>query len=318
MIFERKKIQTEILGEYLKSARQNLGMSLEDVARQTNIQLKFLEALENGQFKGLPADVYIFGFLRQLADLYQTDSQELITQFKKEKGIELQIIKPIGTAGQSWQKKYFGELVVTPKILSLIGGLLFIVVTVIYIVWQVLSINKTPGLDISSPSNNSVVMGSSVDVRGHTDPSALVTVNNENVFVNDKGDFDIQVGLTPGPKTISITSSNRFGKSVSKNINVTSAALAGNNNALVLKINFSAAAILTVMVDEQQPLTLNFNSGDSKTFTGQQKIILSTSDAGATIVYLNGQNLGALGKSREPLNNIPFYAQASSTDGSGK
>jgi hypothetical protein len=220
--------------------------------------------------------------------------------------------------GGARYKKYFGHLVITPKILSFIAGLLFVTLTVVYIVWQVLSINKTPGLEIAAPANNSVIMGSSVDVRGSTDPSALVTVNNENVFVSQQGGFDIQVGLTPGPKTIIVTASNRFGKFISQILNITSAAVAVGNNPLVLKINFTAPAVLTAAVDEQPPLTLNFNSGDSKTFTAQQKIILSTSDAGATVVSLNGQNLGVLGKAREPLNNIPFYAQASSTDNSGK
>ena len=202
MLFERKKIQTEILGEYLKSARENLGLSVDEVSKKTGIKLIFLAALENSQFKILPADVYVYGFLRQLAGLYSAAALELINQYKKEKGIALQMTKPRPSGPLSWYKGFWGSLVITPKVLTLIAGLAFIILTVAYIIWQVLSINKTPFLKIISPANNSVILGSSLDVSGQTDPSTLVTVNAENVFVNAKGEFDTVVGLTPGRKPL--------------------------------------------------------------------------------------------------------------------
>lgn len=309
MLFERKKIHTEILGEFLKSARCSMHLTPEEVSKKTGIKQKFLEGLEVGEFNSLPADVYIFGFLRQLSALYSADPDELVAQFKKEKGIELQISKSANPHAVSLNQKLFGRMVVTPKIISLVAGVLFVSLTVAYIIWQVLSINKTPGLIIFSPANNSVVLGSSADIKGQTDPAAQVSVNQENVFVNNTGGFETQIGLTPGPKTILITASNRFGKSISQTINITSAAVA-SGTPLVLKINFNAAVALSAAIDDQSTQAFNFNTGDSKVFTAKQKIVLSTSDAGGTVVWLNGQNLGSMGKNKEQLNNVSFFAPA--------
>lgn len=317
MLFERKKIQTEILGEFLKSARESLHLTLEQVSQKTGIKLTFLESLESGQFSHLPADVYIFGFLRQLAAIYSADPDELVNQFKKEKGIELQITKSSGIRGVGWRQKLLGRMVVTPKIISLVAGFMFVTLTVVYIIWQVLSINKTPGLTIFSPANNSVVFGSSVDVRGQTDPAASVLVNQQNVFVDDKGGFDTQVGLTPGPKTIFVSASNRFGKSIEQSLNITSAAIA-SSTPLVLKLNFNATVTLSAGIDDQAAQVFNFSAGDSKVFTARQKIILSTSDAGSTVVWLNGQNLGSMGKNREQLNNVSFFAPTVQTSPAAK
>ena len=46
MIFEKKKIQIETLGEYLREVRGNLQLSLEEVAKKTNIKPAFLKGLE--------------------------------------------------------------------------------------------------------------------------------------------------------------------------------------------------------------------------------------------------------------------------------
>ena len=76
MVFERKKIQLETLSEYLQEAREALGLSAEEVAAKTSIKLFFLQALESGEFKKLPPDVYVLGFLKQLAELYSVESDK--------------------------------------------------------------------------------------------------------------------------------------------------------------------------------------------------------------------------------------------------
>jgi hypothetical protein len=47
---------------------------------------------------------------------------------------------------------------------------------------------------------------------GKTDPSATVTVNNEQVAVDDSGEFRKQLTLFSGKNTITVTAKNTFGK----------------------------------------------------------------------------------------------------------
>ncbi len=313
MIFEKKKIQIETLGEYLASVRNNAKLTISEVGKKTGIKLIFLESLEKGEFAILPADVYVLGFLKQLSMLYSIDSEEIIDQYKKERGIQKQLIKQADFLKTPWYKRIFPKMVVTPKILTLILGLSFVLLTVAYIVWQVWSINKTPSLLVFSPQNNEIIQNAFLEVSGQTDPADTVSVNSQNIFVDGSGLFKAQIGLSQGQKEIVITSQNRFGRSVSKTISVTGVvnAAIGNSSSLLLVVDFSGPVTLTVSADDQPGQTMAFNAGDSKTFNATQKIILSTSDAGATKVSLNGQSLGAMGKPKEQLDNVPFFAQSS-------
>lgn len=309
MIFEKKKIQIETLSEYLTSVRLNLDLSREEVCKKTGISLKFLDSLETGNFKILPADVYVNGFLKQLATLYSVDQEPLIDQYKKELGISQQLSKTTDNFSGSWRKKYFGKVIVTPKILSFGMGALFVAMSLAYIIWQVWSINKTPSLEIFQPADNSVIAASFVSVLGRTDPGMNVTVNGQTIFVDSSGGFQTQLGLSPGSEEISITAKNRFNKTFSKTVNITGAAPAPGSISpqLQLKVDFTSAVVLTVTIDSQASQTLTFNQGDSKIFMANKQAVLSTSDAGATKITLNGQVLGPMGRPKEVLNNVFFY-----------
>lgn len=205
-------------------------------------------------------------------------------------------------------------MVITPKILSLILGLTFVLLTIGYIAWQLWSIDKTPVLVVSQPTDNAVIPGSVVNVSGHTDPGADVTVNGQSIFVDSKGVFQTQAALSSGPEEITIMAANRFGKSLSKTINVTGAgSISSTPGPFQLSLSFSGPVSLSFAIDDQPSQTVSFSLGDNKTFTATQKILISTSDAGATKVSFNGQNLGAMGRPKEQLDNVQFFAQATST-----
>lgn len=310
MVFETRKIQTETLSEYLFSIRQNLGMDAKKVVEKTGMSLKFLQSLETGKLNNLPADVYVYGFLRQLGQLYNINPEELVLQYKKEKGIHIQINKQNSSQNTIWYKKYFNKIVITPKVISILFGLFFVVSTILYIIWQVWSINKTPDLVIISPEDYQTVSGASVEVSGTTNPGMSVTVNGENVFVEPNGGFKTQLGLSTGPTQIVVTAANKFGKFTSKSINLSTSAESAVENILTIKIDFTDKVVLDYSIDNQPMQVLSFSAGDSKTFFAKQKISLNTTDAGATKVTLNGQLLGVLGKSKEVLKDVTFFPQA--------
>ncbi|MEZ4359055.1 MAG: helix-turn-helix transcriptional regulator [Kofleriaceae bacterium] len=55
------------LGEWLRGGRVLRGLSIADIARVTKIQARILEDLEAGEAEGLPADVFVRGFVRSYA-----------------------------------------------------------------------------------------------------------------------------------------------------------------------------------------------------------------------------------------------------------
>lgn len=69
------------LGELLRSARESNGLNIKDVAEQTKIRNFYIEQLEENTLEGLPQPIFVKGFLRNLARLYDIDAQEVLAQY---------------------------------------------------------------------------------------------------------------------------------------------------------------------------------------------------------------------------------------------
>ena len=52
---------------WLRAGRDRRNLTIDDVAKITKIQPRILEKLESGQFDGLPAAVFVKGFVRSFA-----------------------------------------------------------------------------------------------------------------------------------------------------------------------------------------------------------------------------------------------------------
>ncbi len=316
MIFQIKKVKIETLSEYLVAARKELRLSLDEVVKTTGIASRFLKCLESANFGQLPADVYVIGFLKQLAQIYRVPVSSLIDQFKKERGIEQQVeiaqAKP-----QSKFQSYFSQLVITPKLMSVLGGSLLVFLTIGYVVWQIISLNTTPSLEILEPHNNQAVTASFVSVKGATDVGTAVTINNEPVFVNSGGKFETTLGVAPGQKELVFEAKNKFDKILQKRIllvvqpqltGATENPTSSGTEPMRLELKFAKSATISVIVDGVNLPQETISAGSSKLIKATNKILLSTSDAGGTQGYLNGKSLGKLGRDGETLQNIPFSA----------
>jgi cytoskeleton protein RodZ len=66
----------------LREAREASDESLDDVANQSRISRKYLEALEEGRFSDLPGNTYTLGFIRTYADHLGLDGNELVIRYK--------------------------------------------------------------------------------------------------------------------------------------------------------------------------------------------------------------------------------------------
>ncbi|MCM3631968.1 helix-turn-helix domain-containing protein [Paenibacillus camelliae] len=72
------------LGALLKTARQEKGLSLDDVQEQTKIRKRYLEALEEGDFKVLPGKFYIRAFIKNYAECVGLDAEEVLKHYQNE------------------------------------------------------------------------------------------------------------------------------------------------------------------------------------------------------------------------------------------
>ena len=70
-------------GERLRGLRLDRGLELEDISVETKISRRLLEALESGSFERLPMRVFSRNFVRQIADLLDSDSESVVTDFER-------------------------------------------------------------------------------------------------------------------------------------------------------------------------------------------------------------------------------------------
>ncbi len=71
-------------GADLRTARERLGWSLEDIAAGLHIRLCHLEALEEGRITLLPGNAYAVGYVRSYARALGLDAEEMVRRFKNE------------------------------------------------------------------------------------------------------------------------------------------------------------------------------------------------------------------------------------------
>ena len=121
----------ESIGEKLRLAREQHTYTLDQVARDTNVARRFLQALEEEDFAAFPGETYAMGFLRTYAEYLGLDADELIGLFRN-----LQIQE---------QPLPMNELLDTrrhipPRLLYLGGGAVVVVLAIAALVlWQALS-----------------------------------------------------------------------------------------------------------------------------------------------------------------------------------
>jgi cytoskeleton protein RodZ len=81
-------VETDVptVGERLRAAREEKGISLEDVAAQTRIPLRHLQSIETADWDALPAPTYTTGFAKSYATAVGLDRVEIGDQLRAEMG----------------------------------------------------------------------------------------------------------------------------------------------------------------------------------------------------------------------------------------
>jgi cytoskeletal protein RodZ len=112
----------ESLGEKLRTARGSKGLSLSEVSRETNISVRFLEALEIEDFSSFPGETYITGFIRSYGSFLKLNPQELLSLYRIIKIQEQPVPVEKLIKAPSRAPAIIGALALVLVILALIGG----------------------------------------------------------------------------------------------------------------------------------------------------------------------------------------------------
>jgi len=66
----------------LAGLRETRGLSLHEIARSTNITIRYLQAIERGEFEKLPGGIYTTSYIRQYAEAAGCDQNVLLDRYR--------------------------------------------------------------------------------------------------------------------------------------------------------------------------------------------------------------------------------------------
>ncbi|WP_409174275.1 RodZ domain-containing protein [Brevibacillus fortis] len=72
------------LGQVLQRAREEKGITLDDIQRITKIQRRYLEAIERGHFHVLPGHFYARAFIKSYAEAVGLDPNHILSHFQSD------------------------------------------------------------------------------------------------------------------------------------------------------------------------------------------------------------------------------------------
>jgi cytoskeletal protein RodZ len=186
-------------------------LSLEEVCARSSIKQVFLVSLEQGDYHRLPPEVYVAGFLRQLAELYSLDAASLIAQYKKERDLLLEQAAVRAASEPLW-RVLLSRITITPTLVTVGSAAIIILFALAYVLYQIILINGEPRLTLTEPATGQHVTNSFIRVAGMADPGTTVTVNDQQVFVGSSGAFAATIGLASGQQELVVTAKNKFNK----------------------------------------------------------------------------------------------------------
>lgn len=73
-----------MVGEILKNRREELGRDLREIANTLKIRYDYLKAIEDGDLKRLPAEVYLKGYLLEYAKVLNLDTETIMNTYNQE------------------------------------------------------------------------------------------------------------------------------------------------------------------------------------------------------------------------------------------
>ncbi len=89
-----KDLPSTGIGALLRQQRLGLGLAIEDIAQETRISCRYLEAIERNDFESLPSLIFTRNFVRQFALLLRLDPEPLLTELPTQDEASVRLPDP--------------------------------------------------------------------------------------------------------------------------------------------------------------------------------------------------------------------------------
>ena len=181
------------LGEFLQQARENAGLSVDELAHIVNLRPGLIRAMESNDFLPCGGDTYARGHIRNIAQITRINSQELLAMYDAEhsvdsRSIHSQLVDNNAAAIRSENRKLSWKILVgaSLSIVLLIGVAQFAISAVdsepatTLMVTEEVEPSQTP---TPSPTASAAPSATSSTVNNELTLSIAATRGNSNIDV---------------------------------------------------------------------------------------------------------------------------------------
>ena len=169
------RMRKKTIGDVLRLARINQGLSLEELQEKTEIQLNFLEAMEADDFDQLPSTFYARSFLRKYAWAVELDERIVLDAYDSGSMItyeEVDVDEEALSGRRRSNKKKTSYLPLFYFVLFALSILIFVT----YYVWNYIQTQPSPSsASYSVVNSTSSTTSTSSSSSGQTSSSSSTT-----------------------------------------------------------------------------------------------------------------------------------------------
>lgn len=197
------------VGQILKEERERKFYTLDEIEKATKIRKELLIALEADEYSKLPPPTFVQGFIKNYAKFLGLDSEKLLAIFRREFSDRKNPPKILDSFANPLNKKRFKA---TPARAISVLVLTLLVAFFLYLWFEFRFLSGPPFLEIIEPTNQLQSQSEVIKVAGKTNPEAKVDINNQQVTVDEGGNFEQELTLTESVTTINIISTSKSGQ----------------------------------------------------------------------------------------------------------
>lgn len=197
------------VGQILKEEREKRFQTLDEVEKVTKIRKELLEALEEGQYQKLPPATFVQGFIKSYGKFLGLNTEKLLAVFRREFSEGKNPPRVLDSLKNPINEKKFK---ITPT--RVLIGIIFSLVAIffIYLWFQYQFLVGAPLLQIDQPIDQLTTTISEIEVSGKTDPEIKVSINEQEITIDQNGRFSQKIKLIENANNIVITATAKSGK----------------------------------------------------------------------------------------------------------
>lgn len=194
-------VPTTSVGERLRAAREGKKLSLDEVATQTRIPLRHLQALEESDWSRLPAATYTIGFAKSYAGMVGLDRTEIGEGLRAEMGGT----RPDSTSAEVFQPADPARTMPKWLVLSAIGAIILLVLAMSWLNNRSLEPEEAPAPEAAEVTTPQQRVPETAPVQAPQPtaaggPVVLTATNVAWIRVTDQGRTLFEGVLQPGQR----------------------------------------------------------------------------------------------------------------------